>query len=1038
MTKTRWPLIGLAILACHSVAQAADETGAPSETPATTPAATPADTSAAAPAASSPQPPAPPPALPWRQKAAAPIRLGDWLADSLQQLAPRPDTVPQPKADAARKARQQPVPYEAGLMWLSGDELPAQRALARQVQDAVRQQHARGKLAEQSAGALSAFLATLPVTGRIPVPEQDPRVLQAHPELDPMASAGDELVAPPRPDTVTVVRDDGQRCELTFQPGARTADYLARCTTAGDASLRSPAIDQAWLVQPDGRITTVGVAAWNLAPNPPPAPGAWIWAPGRAADWPQRSNQLIAELLATQGPSGVDSITRPRPAAAPLRPPPPQQAQPRDLALSAGDWGITGLLQTPTARTPRAGHVGVTVSRTWPYTNMTATLSPFDSLEVGMRYTNITNIPYGPEAFSGKQSYKDKSLDVKWTLLQEDATWPQLAVGLRDPGGTGLFAGEYLVGSKRHGNLDFSLGLGWGYLGARGNLRNPLSVFGSRFSQRGAVEIGSGGTAHFNTLFTGRTALFGGVQWHTPWEPLLLKVELDGNNYQHEPFGNNQDARWPVNVGLVWRLGEFTVSAGVERGNKLSFGVGVNIGLNELGLSKFDLPKRVPVDDAYLQRRAEQTDQARTAMAATTPAGTPAATTTVAAESDADAPPTGAPAAQLLAELSAHTGWSAVALSRNGRQWVVQFDQAGGYYMQEQIDRGVAVLHRSAPASVDGFRFVLSTRQVPVRQFEIDRAAWVIERTRWIPPGRQVEVQRVADDKTLPPPIDAAALPRLPRSVNLGLQQNIGGPDGYLYALSLRGGGQMRLWHGGWAQASVDFRLIDNYNHFRADAPSALPRVRTYLREYLTTSRLTLPNLQVNQFARLDDNTFGLVYAGLLESMFAGVGGEVLWRPPASSWGIGLDLNFVRQRGFEQHLALRDYRVTTGHVTVHWDTGWKDVLVEGSAGQYLAGDRGATLDLSRVFDNGARIGAWLTKTNVSSAQFGEGSFDKGIYLTVPFDAFLGTWSGQTAGVAWQPLIRDGGARLQRAQTLWGLTQSRDRQALRYRSAVTGD
>jgi hypothetical protein len=71
------------------------------------------------------------------------------------------------------------------------------------------------------------------------------------------------------------------------------------------------------------------------------------------------------------------------------------------------------------------------------------------------------------------------------------------------------------------------------------------------------------------------------------------------------------------------------------------------------------------------------------------------------------------------------------------------------------------------------------------------------------------------------------------------------------------------------------------------------------------------------------------------------------------------------------------------------------------------------------------MGAWVTKTNVSSATFGEGSFDKGVFISIPFDAFLNAWSTAAASLVWQPLIRGGGARLNKSQTLWSLTNSRD-------------
>jgi hypothetical protein len=55
---------------------------------------------------------------------------------------------------------------------------------------------------------------------------------------------------------------------------------------------------------------------------------------------------------------------------------------------------------------------------------------------------------------------------------------------------------------------------------------------------------------------------------------------------------------------------------------------------------------------------------------------------------------------------------------------------------------------------------------------------------------------------------------------------------------------------------------------------------------------------------------------------------------------------------------------------------------------------------------------------------------KGVYLSIPFDTLLTGWSPQQAVLAWQPLIRDGGARLARMHNLWTLTQVRDEVAWR--------
>lgn len=71
--------------------------------------------------------------------------------------------------------------------------------------------------------------------------------------------------------------------------------------------------------------------------------------------------------------------------------------------------------------------------------------------------------------------------------------------------------------------------------------------------------------------------------------------------------------------------------------------------------------------------------------------------------------------------------------------------------------------------------------------------------------------------------------------------------------------------------------------------------------------------------------------------------------------------------------------MTTGHLTAYWDTGWQDVLAKVSFGRYLAGDAGVTVDLSRVFGNGVKIGAYATKTDASAEQFGEGSGQGHLY-----------------------------------------------------------
>jgi hypothetical protein len=93
-----------------------------------------------------------------------------------------------------------------------------------------------------------------------------------------------------------------------------------------------------------------------------------------------------------------------------------------------------------------------------------------------------------------------------------------------------------------------------------------------------------------------------------------------------------------------------------------------------------------------------------------------------------------------------------------------------------------------------------------------------------------------------------------------------------------------------------------------------------------------------------------------------------------------------------------------------------------SAGQYLAGDRGLTFQVTRRFSTGVEVGAFLTKTNVSSEQFGEGSFDKGILIRIPLGWSLPINTQGQFNMDLRPVQRDGGQRLLGDTVLYGETQ----------------
>jgi hypothetical protein len=472
--------------------------------------------------------------------------------------------------------------YSTGLQWQVPGERETQAKLKRNL---LAELNASTQVPAPARANLSKLLEALPVTGRVPLRMPNARWLQAHPKQDPVLVADHTIVLPNRPNTISVLMPSGVFCTVSHRPGAQARNYLQACEPSNLGN-----IDRAFVVQPDGVVLNYGVAIWNQEAQAELAPGALVWAPSRNSGFSEKFSLQLVQFLATQNYEGVLNADTSRPiylgASAVALPPAPA----RSLPITASDWGFVGLMQTPSARMFPAGDARFNLSRAYPYERINVFAQPFDWLEAGFRYTNVSNRLYGPLDLSGTQAYKDKSIDFKLRLLKESAYLPQLAVGMIDFGGTGLFSSEYVVANKRFGNLDTSLGMGWGYLGSSGNITNPLAKLSSSFSTRTA-DTGMGGTPAFKSFFRGPTALFGGVQYHTPWRNWVLKAEYDGNNYQNEPQANNRKQSSPFNFGVVYKPSpNVDLSVGLERGNTVMVGFTLKSSLSSLSTPKVSDP----------------------------------------------------------------------------------------------------------------------------------------------------------------------------------------------------------------------------------------------------------------------------------------------------------------------------------------------------------------------------------------------------------------------------------------------------------------
>jgi hypothetical protein len=940
--------------------------------------------------------------------------------------------------------QKNPIPYSTGLSWLVPQEGPAQEKLKQGLLTSLIESERSASLAMRpDLARLKAWLMLQPVTGRAVLPSADARWLQAHPSQDPILLTGQRLSVPARPLTVTVLQANGQLCRPQHVPGALAKSYVGVCNASSGLKMGATA----WIAQPDGRTSQAGISAWTANEQDEPAPGSWIWAPGDDETLFSEvfSKQLI-QFLATLGVASEANQGRAEAPQYPTERAAPAEAwEQRAFPVSSSDWGEIGLIQTPTARMGRAGTLRVQFSRVQPYTRNNIMFQPFEGFEAGFRYTNVSNRKYDPTGeLDTNQDFVDKSIDFKWAFLKERQWLPAMALGVRDMAGTGIFSSEYLVANKRFGDWDASLGLGFGNMASRAELSNPFGRLLNDFNVRPSTQTDQGGQVGAKAFFRGQAALFGGVQWRASpsW---VLKLERDGNNYQSEGLENPLPFNSPWNFGAVYRHSPgVDVSMGFERGNTFMLGVSFSIAVNELQIPKLlhpTSPKFVP---------------------------TPTPTPTHANPMEKISTPslTQYPLmdwGDLAEQVFAQTSWQVAAIEDRGELWKLRLSAGpnGGLYSHraERLLRLNALLQAKLPTRVKRWQIELTEHGMSVTGVEVDRANWVSLQAQWQPPSLQPKaiipyapskgvdseggvVDGVAAPHAIPSESTDLTKGRAPQTgwlrpergfapLNFGpsYSQILGGPDAFLlYKLGAQLSSSYQFSVSTWVDGAIDTTIADNMSGFKYTAPSNLPRVRTYQREFETSNRTTMPILQLTSMKAINEQQFVSVYAGYLEKMFAGVGAEWLYRPWHSPVAFGVDVNHVQQREFKQNFDLRDYKVLTGHATLYWDTGLSDLLVKVQAGQYLAGDRGVTLDVSRQFKNGTSMGFYVTKTNVSAEQFGEGSFDKGIYLNLPFDVLLPKYSDNKAAIVWQPLSRDGGARLQRQHPLYNSTSGRDPRA----------
>ncbi|WP_038864850.1 YjbH domain-containing protein [Vibrio jasicida] len=691
-----------------------------------------------------------------------------------------------------------------------------------------------------------------------------------------------------------------------------------------------------------------------------------------------------------------------------------------DLTPSQMDFGGVGLMQMPTARMSDEGEFNFSVTGSDEYLFYNVTLQVLPWLESTIRYTKVRDLPYSSSFPGVDNDYTDKGIDFKIRLMQESQYLPELSVGIRDFAGTGLFDAEFIAATKRYSNpnlgtFDFTLGMGWGYLGTRDNVTNPFCKLGDKFCERSDEFLDSGGTTNFERAFKGPAALFGGVEFQTLHEPLRFKIEYDSNDYSEDYAVVRSEVdmtpHTPWNFGVLYRLGHMAdLRLSYERGDTLVAGVSLYTNFNEMPSFWRDTPTPEMND--------EQPEQL----------------------SDVDWE-------RVTKELDKVAGYQNAQLYVSENTVSVVGEQKKYRDRTEAHEKASAVLYNEMPENIDTFTINERSRGLIGEQT-------VISKDKYRDFAEVNYVDPVISDATstsgMKPQGDLAydGFERFDWGFAPKLTQTLGSAeDFYLFSVGLSGSASYWLTDNLEIGGSLYWDWYNNYDKFVYVTPpdaTTVPRVRTMFRAYQNEHAVTMSNLQLTWFQEYSDTMDQQFYAGYLESMFAGVGTEFLYRPNGANWAVGADVNLITQRDPQSYFGVYDeewqnvpeygrpFRVIdkgfTGFVSGYYYPQWdflQDLMIQVDVGQFLAGDMGTQVNVSKQFKSGVIAGAFASFTDLSSEEFGEGSFTKGFYISIPFDIMTVKPSNNRANFSWQPLTRDGGQKLGRKYSLIELTDERN-------------
>ncbi len=636
-------------------------------------------------------------------------------------------------------------------------------------------------------------------------------------------------------------------------------------------------------------------------------------------------------------------------------------------------YGMPGKIDLPSAKNLPDGQFSISSSMFAGTIRVNLSFQIFENLTGAFRYARI---PGG--TFNGYTW--DRSFDLHYLLHKEKSSFPSIAIGLRDFIGTGIYTGEYIVASKSFGSkLNVSTGIGWGRLAGENGFNN---IFGSK--SRKGLDVGVGGTFHFDHFFTGDNSPFFSVSYKINNE-LEFISELSPDSFERETSSSKGfTRRSDINLGIKYIIDPtFTLMATWMYGD--TFGLTVNMGINPRNSPYYSGTEPAPMPILEKNYRFQE----------------PKLEKEVLAES------------QRLLELD---GINLETLTLSGDTAEASVINRKYMNVSQMVGRVVRILSLTTPPDIEEFKIHIIDfeSELFVSKIVIKRKNFAESELEFNGPEELWETVSISNSENSFFDTDKTNIERLSWSLYPYLDTSLFDPnDPIRFTVGAELLAKYKFLPLTSISGSLRQPIAGTLDDIKRGPKGGLPSVRSDFMYYHrdVSNNLFINNLTLDQYFKPSPNIYGLVNIGFLEFMYAGIRAEVIWKNNTKPYGFGLDFAQVQKRNTDARFKLKNEHFNTYLTSLYYDL-QNDWIIRVDGGKYLAGDFGSTISIKRSFNNGWEIGAYATLTDIPFSTWGEGSFDKGITIKAPLNWFSGKKSRSYSSATIKPITGDGGAKLQ--------------------------